>query len=462
LLAEWDRNLRRAKEAYQRAVAMDKDYLDAWRQLAVTCMKLGLTDESYAAQHQAANLTHTTAGPMLKLSWLHINRTAWKSAQESLNTAAATDPVDPRIAAYRGVIAQAKGNSDDALSWYRVALALDAERRRDDAIDLLTSTYDPNAAALAVELTNRIAALSIKSQRGNEAKPNLLECVAIHEHVPEAERYVPLWRAMLPGEADSSGLMPEAPNLETLAAWSHLYLGKILLAGRQFPDAEKHLTWVAEFEARKPSVLDVGMMIRTPHRLAILELGKSALAQRKYDQAQYWVQRFGRPKQLPAEVEVEFQKLSEQVAAARQLGGFPGGGNDMTLTGQRKRALFQQRQELERRKARHQAVLKNPRSSIAQKRNAETMLTNLDDEIKMIDAELGGTTGNIGGVNDDPLRKPIPGRSANKSADMERLRRQIDLLEKQLASPTLNEPTRRILEQRLAKDRADLARLTDQ
>ena len=34
--------------------------------------KLSLTNEAYAAQLAAANLTHTTAGPMLKLAWLHM------------------------------------------------------------------------------------------------------------------------------------------------------------------------------------------------------------------------------------------------------------------------------------------------------------------------------------------------------------------------------------------------------
>lgn len=65
--------------ALENAVKLDPGFVRAWQQLVQLYDRLNLTNEAYQARFTAANVLQTTAGPMLKLCWLDVGRTAWKS-----------------------------------------------------------------------------------------------------------------------------------------------------------------------------------------------------------------------------------------------------------------------------------------------------------------------------------------------------------------------------------------------
>jgi len=56
----------------------------------------GMIQECAEAKSRAVNLTHTTAGHMLRYAWLAIGKTKYKTASQALMRAIDYDPADPR------------------------------------------------------------------------------------------------------------------------------------------------------------------------------------------------------------------------------------------------------------------------------------------------------------------------------------------------------------------------------
>ena len=87
-----------------------------------------MSAEAELQQSVVANLVQTTATFLLKPAWDLIPRTAYRSAREWLGRARAVDPADARVAAYLGVVAEGEKKGDEAVVYYRMALALEEAR----------------------------------------------------------------------------------------------------------------------------------------------------------------------------------------------------------------------------------------------------------------------------------------------------------------------------------------------
>ncbi|HMO91820.1 MAG TPA: tetratricopeptide repeat protein [Pirellulaceae bacterium] len=307
-----DNNPQAALEHLKQSVDGDPHYREAWRRLIQVYGQLKQIDEMYQAQFTAANQWHTTAGPMLKLAWLKMNRTQWTSAARCLQPAIDVDPADPRVAAYMGLVELGKENHHRAAAWLLAATALARANAELNGVEIAStseSVVSPNEIALLVQLSRVTAELLLKQKMEMTACEILSPIAGLHARVSEADRYRVLPESMLPELQPNEHLMPEATNLETLVAWCRLIYGQALARQKVWDDARVHFEWVADFEARKPSVLDVGSAIRIPQKIAQIELVKLAVAQGDLTTARRLMMNVGRPRDLPPEAANDLQEL---------------------------------------------------------------------------------------------------------------------------------------------------------
>jgi tetratricopeptide (TPR) repeat protein len=382
-VAEWDGNAEAARAGLEEAVKLDPRFLDAWRELAVVRGRLGDAKGAFAAQFEAANLSHTTAGPMLKLAWLELVRTAWKSAGAALDRAA-TDPADWRVAAYRAVAAEGKGDAEAARGWLLAAAAVNEASARLRGVYLSGSAapLTPEEAAPALALAHR-AALHRLEANPEEARALLSAASDLVERVPLAERYRPLPSAMLPDPSADPSILPEAPDLETLAARVRLRLGDALFRLGEPERARAAFEWVASFEARKPSNLPVGQGVRGPAVLATAHLARCAVKRGDWEMADRFFKGMGRPRGLPASNQRELDEIREEVGKALEEHR-----NGESGDGGAKAELLARRDQIVKRRDALAARLDAPDASEHEKRNALRVVRQLDGEIALLDAQL--------------------------------------------------------------------------
>jgi len=385
-LARWDGDVEAARAAYTKAVELDPRYRSAWLRLADVYRRLQRAEDAYRAQSAAANLSHTTAAAMLKLAWLQIARTAWRSAGAALDEAAGIDAADPRVAAYRGVVAELQGKHEDASAHYRVALAINEAAARFRGVFLRRSEapIDPNDAALAMELAYRCGRLALRAGQARAAADVLAAYLPLHARVEEAARYADAWKAMLPGPGRSDGLIPGAPNVETLAAFGRVRFGDALVRLGRLDDAIRELTWVVEFESRQPSVLTAGELIHEPAQLATAHLARAALRKGDRALAERAFSGLGQSKRFSTDVAVEIEQIRQEVG--RALHG--GQRRPQTLTEKRRRMWMRQREQLVAAKRAQEEILASPSATEAQKRTARQSIAALEDEIRTLDERI--------------------------------------------------------------------------
>lgn len=385
-LAAWDGDREAARAALESAVARDPRHRAAWTMLIEICGRLGDTDAAYHAQHAAANLSHTTAAPMLKLAWLHVQRTAFDTAAQALAKAAATDPADPRVAAYIGVIVEAKGDVTNAHRWYALARSLDAAVQRFAGVFFDDAAQDLAAgdAARQMQLALRTARTALATGGAELAESTCAAALALYERVPEAERYAPVPGAMLPDVPDDPGRLAEAPNVETIACWLRLRHGNACEALGRHADAERDYGWVTAFEARKPSTAQLGEAIREPGKLATVYLARCLLRQGKRDIANRALMMLGHPRGMSKDGVRELEEVRREVEEA--LGA--GAHRPQTLTEMRRQALLEQRRVLLERRAADERVLADPGAADADKRRAKIALADSAEELRRLDEEI--------------------------------------------------------------------------
>ncbi len=364
----------------------------AWQQLVQLYDRLNLTNEAYQARFTAANVLQTTAGPMLKLCWLDVGRTAWKSAGEALDQAATADPADPRLAAYRGVIAQQKDQAGDAAAWFAAAAAINNAQAQLKGLRLSESGGPllPESAGLTLQLNLLAGQLALDAGRPQQAAALLAASLPLYDRIAQADRYKPVISAMLPAPQDQSGLVPEAPNVETLLCWTRLRRGEALAKLGQPDEAARDWQWAMDFETRKPAVLDVGSAIRQPATLAAIDMLKVVFAKGDINAARLALQRIGAPRDLPPAAQAELQQLQKQIDTAWQQGQQAQLRQAMNMSpaDARRQALLNERDGLLRQKQTIEQTLNDPKASDREKQLARGSIDQLNQVINNLNREL--------------------------------------------------------------------------
>ncbi len=321
-IAEGEGNLEGARKACLAATKRDETSWPAWRKLAELEGRLGHVKEAYEAQFRAANLTHTTSAPMLKFAWIELARTAFKSVGDALDVAERGDPTDPRVAAYRGALAEAREKPEEAAGWYDVAFRLAEIRMASNGVVAgeTGARLVPGDVALAMRLAFRVGRIHLGLGKPDVALASLSRVTTYLARTSVADRYLAVPSATLPGPMSETGLPPPAPNLETIAAWIELRTGDALARLSRAAEALPHFQWVSSFESRKPSIADVGMEIREPAALALAHVAKTLLALGRTEEARRARLSIPRRRDLTPSSQRELEAITAELDAALRGG----------------------------------------------------------------------------------------------------------------------------------------------
>ena len=235
-----------ALDSFQQAAKLDPNSSRNRKAVIGELFKVGKEDEA-ATQKEAWTLDHqTTATMRLAKVWGELDRTAYKSATTTLDSALTIDPSDPRIAGYRSAIEVGRGKSDAAARWLVVALALEQSRVKLGGIDLSPGAQGPvvpDAGGLTLLLNLHLA------WRFHELGATDKELATLMRNVAMAPRFAPAAleisppAAVLPTPSDPRSTKPR--TISNLLAWSHVMAGYALVNLNKAADAEKEFNAVA-------------------------------------------------------------------------------------------------------------------------------------------------------------------------------------------------------------------------
>ncbi len=246
----WSGKPKKALPVLQKALKRWPDSLkvhDALVKYFQTVRHFKLTEEHKALRNQ---LIHTTADPMLRLSWGLIPRTEWDKAKEVLAKARNLDPLDARVPAYLGVVYQNEGDMESARAAFRTAIALEEARfRLDDHVDPKKRLWnrDPMDFGTALKANLLLADSLEKEGRPDEALAYYRANAVYAERTPPAQNRRAMFSAFFPDPEAPLTPIPLPKNAATLLAESPLKAGKILRDQGKKEDAIKLFLTSASF-----------------------------------------------------------------------------------------------------------------------------------------------------------------------------------------------------------------------
>lgn len=269
----------------------------------------------------AEPLRHSTAAEQLKLAWQHIVRTAWKSAGEALDEAERIDPVDARIAAYRGIIAAARSDAAAARQQRLVALGLEEGRAR----LMGTSFSKPGGAPLSLDeigltllVRLREAEALTAEGRHDRAREEYAANVSAQERLGREHLVMQMPGAMLPDPASDPHSIPQAPTFASLMAWSRIGTARSLLALNRPAEAHAQFLEVRRYLANWPATARDRETMNAADAWARLGLAEAAFAAKNHKEAFMLLHSGeGWPMGLPQDLEQRRKALSREVIAAR-------------------------------------------------------------------------------------------------------------------------------------------------
>ena len=236
---------------FQQAAKLDPDSNRNQQALIGALFKLGQADEAATEKEQWTLKHQTTATMRLAKAWGELDRTAWKSAANIIDSALTIDPADPRIPAYRAAISAARNKPDEAAQWLVVALALDGARMKLGGADLSPdgkSPVPPDACGMTMLLNLHLAARFHDLNQTDKQLATLTRNLSLEPRIPEKWREQTPAAAVLPMPSDPRSTKPR--TISNLLAWSHVMAGYALVDLGKPADAEAQFTPVANWFKR--------------------------------------------------------------------------------------------------------------------------------------------------------------------------------------------------------------------
>lgn len=232
----WNNRLDAARAAMEQAVQLDPKHVNAWQALSEIYSNLDQPDKALEAHSRGSNVLHTNAIGQLRIAWNKINKTAYKSANAALDAAQALDPSDARIYAYRAVIAQQEEKLDDAIAYFRMALAMEDARLRVRGTPLPTreksrAIADPQQVGLALACGVRAGELLSANGKPADAADVLRLVAELQGRLTQEQWQTRLHTSMLPDQVspDDPNFVPEAMPASTWLASANVSLAKMAI-----------------------------------------------------------------------------------------------------------------------------------------------------------------------------------------------------------------------------------------
>ncbi|HEX3356116.1 MAG TPA: tetratricopeptide repeat protein [Tepidisphaeraceae bacterium] len=253
---------------YQQAAKLDPNSNRNRQALIGALFKLGQEDQAADEKERWALEHQTTATMRLAKVWGQMDRTAWKSAQTTLDSAMKIDPADARIPAYRAAIEAARSKPQDAARWLIVALALEQSRIKLGGIDLSPNAQGlvyPEAAGLTLLLNLHLAWRFHDLGQTDKELATLQRNLSLEARIPQASREISPPGAVLPTPSDPRST--KARTISNLLTWSHVMAGYALVNLNKPADALQQFQQVAALYKRESYADAQGLAVNESTRL---------------------------------------------------------------------------------------------------------------------------------------------------------------------------------------------------
>jgi tetratricopeptide (TPR) repeat protein len=365
-MARREGDLPAALAAVEKSIALEQTP-EAYLQRAAIQTELGQFDDAVASRSAAANLVETTAAHLLIHCQMKLARTAYRDAGVILDSAAAVDPADPRVLAYRGVLHEGNEEPARAISCYRAALALVEASAALHGQSITANGSGPvndDDLGTALALRLRLARLLDEAGRADEAIALCTDNLALESRLGADDRLREIYSAMLPDPAGLPGEVPEADPMLALLARSRVRVAEGALAAKRLGDANREYQLVLQAAGSWPATRPGRERMNEPSARARVGLARVALARGQADEAFRIMTHDGFPGGLPADLAAQIKSVNEEIRVARQSsrGGSGGAGGAGSAGGARdgQRAALESRlSEFRKRKAELQEELKS-------------------------------------------------------------------------------------------------------
>lgn len=240
-----------ARVAWEKAAKLDPDARAYRYSLSNAYSKLNQVEPFLEHATIGRNLEHTTAATQLRMAWRQIIAGDWAGATAQLDEATKLDAADARAIAYRAVIAEARGQTGEALALYRAALALEEARARQRGCSWLTGIgrWYVNDLGRAIELRSRIAELS-EARDPALAAQLYLDNVHLESLIGDHALRQEVFSAMLPLPNLPANRRQDPPRFGELMRVQRSRGAVLLVQLGRHPEAAEHFRKLQEYDTR--------------------------------------------------------------------------------------------------------------------------------------------------------------------------------------------------------------------
>lgn len=375
-----------------RMVGKEPDSVLGWSQLAGTYAELGRASDSAAARSRAVNLVQTTITPLLESVEPLISQTRWTSANAALQQAATIDPANPRLSAFRAVIAAAQQRADEAMIFHKMTLLIDEARSRLEGTTLGEAGpmfYNPDQFGLTTTVRLQLARMLTAQGRSDQAVELCRINVAYEKRITDDQRTALLYSGMLPDPSLDPTELPAADSVATALAWSHLRLGDALAERKQFDAAAAEYKTVRAYEADWPSTMPGRETVAEPASWARLGEVKLLAAQGKLQEAKTLIMAGWRGKK-GSPLDIEARRLQDQIFARinQQLEQELETERNMSPAQMQLRRMQEDIRQLKEQRASYEKELADPNLPPRDKQAMRMSIQQLDQFIQQREAAL--------------------------------------------------------------------------
>lgn len=282
-----------ARASFERAVERKPGFVEALLQLASVCGELGDASAERDARERALNLIQTTAMGPLNRVWLLVPQTRWGSAKEALAEGRRLDPMDPRTAAYLGVVALGQNQPAEAVAMFRAALAMEEARAKLSGTTFQADGRGPVEAGdigLTVAVRLQLGELLLRQNQPAEALAAFQANIALLSRLTPNGLGATANEAVIPDPSLPPDELPEVKLFAAHWAWSQVWAGRCLAALKR--PAEATAAFGIAFEQASPRSFGTNPDVKTldePRAWAALELAKLAIAAGDRTAARRWL-----------------------------------------------------------------------------------------------------------------------------------------------------------------------------
>lgn len=244
-----------ARDVLEHAVKTDPEYIQAYDLLGSAYARLGDEAKAFENRVTAWNKLETSAGLILPLARAQIVGARFQTARGWLDQALGVDPGDSRIYAYYGVSLAEEEKREEALSWFRAALAMEEARATLQGTSYQTGGKDMRSIgdfALSMAVRERMCALLKDLGRPPRDRMQLARAsTLVDQRIPMSDWTTPAYGYMIPSlDEEPNGLPPQVPEAVVLLARARILAGQASFDMADYKAADEEYKTVYTYQKR--------------------------------------------------------------------------------------------------------------------------------------------------------------------------------------------------------------------